>query len=241
MVYDFLHTPSPTPFASLHPRRLVESLSLAEDRASGHTSHQMTSGMYSRDSPTRTSFSSNPHRTSRRENVLSSTFRSPAAKEAGVVGLFRPSASEGARGSHYRGDVGFKTAPPQKRQDHLRRTGSSEYLRVGGLEQGGMHDTTGGPDLSSLSAGSVGYGGRSSSLQPSPGSHGDGRTGAGGGDTRLQIKLEAAETRLHQCENEVCMCRPLCVSTHIHMSLCPSVRPSIHTQLCQLSLQHGGH
>ena len=152
-----------------------------------------------------------------------------------MVGLFRPSASEGARGSHYRGDVGFKTLPPQKRQDHLRRTGSSEYLRVGGLEQGGMRDTTGGPDLSSLSAGSLGYGGRSSSLQPSPGSHGDRRTGAGGGDTLLQIKLEAAETKLHQCENEVRMCRPLYV---VHTYICPSVHLSAHPYIHHFASCH---
>ena len=120
------------------------------------------------------------------------------------------------------GNLGFKSKP-EMRQDLLKRTGSSEYLPFGGLEQGGR-GTTGGPDLSSLSAGSLGYGGRSGSLQALTGSHGDRHTGMGSGDSRLRIKLEAAETRLHQYENEVCVCAELLyivTCTHMYSTVEP--------------------
>ena len=209
-------TPPPT------TRRLMESLSFAEERASGQMSHQLGSGMYSKASPARTLLSSNPHRTSRRDDIFSSNFSSPAQREGGAKERFHPSASEGTRDGHFRGNqIGFKSLP-LKRQEHLRRTGSSEYLRVGGLEQGGVRDTTGGPDFSGLSAGTVGYTLRSSSLQPSPGSHGNRRTGEGSGDTRLWIKLEAAETRLRQYESEVGLCRATaaaCLGTYTTTSV----------------------
>ena len=192
----------------------MESLSIAEERASGQTSHIIGPGIYSRGSPSRTPLHSNPHKTTRREDVFNSTFASPSGKtETGEAGHFRPGTSERDRGSRYHGNLGFKSQP-EKRQDLLKRTGSSEYLLFGGLEQGGR-GTTGGPDLSSLSAGSLGYGGRSGSLQPLTGSHGDRHTGVGSGDSRLRIKLEAAETRLRQYENEVRVCRAT-VCCHMH-------------------------
>ena len=201
----------------------MESLSIVEERAIGHTSHIIGSGIYSQGSPSRTPLHSNPHKTTRREDVFNSTFASPSGKtETGVAGHFRPGTGERARGSQYHGNLGFKSQP-EMRQDLLKRTGSSEYLPFGGLEQGGR-GTTGGPDLSSLSAGSLGYGGRSGSLQPLTGSHGDRHTGVGSGDSRLRIKLEAAETRLHQYENEVCVCAELLyivTCTHVYSTVEP--------------------
>lgn len=198
----------------------MESLSIAEERASEQTSHIIGAGIYSQGSPSRTPLHSKPHKTTRREDVFNSTFASPGKTETGEAGHFRPGTSGQTRGSHYHGNLGFKSQP-ERRQDLLKRTGSPEYLSFGGLEQGG-HGTTGrGPDLSSLSAGSLGYGGRSSSLQPLPGSHGDRHTGVGSGDSRLRIKLEAAETRLHQYENEVRVRRATvcCYMTHMHSTV----------------------